>query len=264
MSINKPYHRNYRKMKEGEQFQYSDGAYIVDREYAQNPEHYTRAFSIIQADLLKLFEYIEPSDINEITYSFRIHELFMRTSIEVEANFKAILRENIFSPTYKNGNNKGEIRPENEWNINDFKLINKTHHLDEYSIELPFWQGNNKIRIPFLDWKTSKSLKWYQSYNKSKHERFVNFKEASFGNLIEAYSGLFVLLSSQFKTESFLPGNETYTLFGNRYFNGSFGIGDFLMVRFPDNWKDDEMYCFNWMELKNEKERFLKIDYNKI
>lgn len=48
------------------------------------------------------------------------------------------------------------------------------------------------------------------------------------------------------------------------YYNGHFGIGGFLMVIFPNNWKEDEMYEFNWSDLKKEEVRFQKINYNEI
>jgi hypothetical protein len=262
MSINKPFHRNYRKLKDGFNAGYSDWAYIIDHEYAINPHHYTRAFSIIQEDLLKMFEFIEPADTNNTTYSFRIHELFMRTCIEIESNFKAILRENTYTPIYKKGSNKGNLRLENKWTIDDFKIINKTHHLDEYIVELPFWKGENNFQKPFEDWKLNEPLKWYQAYNKSKHDRLNNFHEANFENLILAFSALFVLLSSQFRTESFAPGITSLGLMGGSYYKGTFGLGDFLMVQFPKNWDDSEIYEFNWTELSKEKERFSKIDYN--
>jgi len=60
----------------------------------------------------------------------------IRTCIEVEANFKAILRENTFNPK----------KEEKWWNINDFKVVNKTHHLDAYGIGIYFWEGD-KIEI---------------------------------------------------------------------------------------------------------------------
>lgn len=263
MSFEKPFHRNYRPVKQGPNSGYSDWAYIRDNNYCLNPEHYTRAFSIIQEDILKLFQYIEPSEINCSTYSFRIHELLMRICIEVETNFKAILSENIFTPVYKNGKNKGKNRQKNKWNINDFKKINKTHHLDAYIVELPFWKGDKNIRKPFKNWELKEELSWYQAYNNSKHDRINNFKDANFDNLIDAFTGLFVLLSSQFKTESFEPGHDVLVS-GGSYFGGEFGIGTYLIVNFPNNWSDDEIYDFNWTNLVKEEVRFEKINYNEI
>jgi hypothetical protein len=262
MSFNKPFHRNYRPVKKQHNSRYSDWAYMIDREYSINPEHYTRAFLIIQADILKLFEYIEPSDINNTSYSYRIHELLMRVCIEVEANFKAVFRENIYTPTFSSGKRAGQPRIDKDWNINDFKLINKTHHLDDYSIELPFWKGSQNIRKPFINWKTNGSLEWYQAYNQSKHDRLNNFEKANLKNLIDAYCGLCVLLTSQFRDVDFQPGPDNLQGSGYSYFDRDFGIGDYLMVDFPNDWSEDEMYDFNWSELKKETVRFEKIDYN--
>ena len=176
MSYSKPFHRNYREMIKGQNSGYSGWAYIVDREYARAPEHYVRAFMLIQSDLQRLFEYVEPSDTNLTTYSYRIHELFMRTCIEIEANFKAILVENIFNPM----DSKGKPRPEKSWKIQDYWKTNKTHHLSTYKIIIPIWDGAYSIFEPFKQWDTQVELSWYQAYNKSKHDRQLQFKEASF------------------------------------------------------------------------------------
>lgn len=262
MGHNKPFHRNYRRIKAGSNSGYSDWAYIVDHSYAQHPEHYTRAFSVIQQDILNLFESIEPADINSTTYSFRIHGLLMRTCIEVEANFKAILKENTFNPVYKSGTNAGKPRPDYTWTINDFRIVDKTHHLAEYSVELPFWAGKGKNRQPFSEWKVDGSLSWYKAYNACKHDRLKNFSQANLGNLIDAYCGLFVLLSSQFRTESFSPGNIGLGIGPVGYYKGNFGIGGFLMVNFPTNWEESEIYDFNWSQLGENPERFQKINYD--
>lgn len=123
MSYGKPFHRNYRPVINGPNSNYSDWAYIIDKEYSCHPDYYTRAFALIQEDIINLFKYVELADINCSTYSFIIHELLMRTCIEVEANFKAILKENIFTPFYKSGDKVGLSRPENKWNINDYKKL---------------------------------------------------------------------------------------------------------------------------------------------
>ena len=133
MSLTKPFHRNFRGFIPGPNSGYSQWAFIVDRQYAKSPEHYVRAYLLIQNDLQRLFEFIEPSDKNLQTYSYRIHELFMRTCIEIEANFKAILLENVFNPVDRHGS----PRPEKSWNINDYKKVNTTHHLSSYKIHVP-------------------------------------------------------------------------------------------------------------------------------
>ena len=265
MSIKKPYHRNYRSIVDGSNSGYSDWAYIIDKEYSKNPSHYTRAFLIIQKDLQELIEFIEPSDINLKTYSFRIHQLLIRACIEIEANFKAILRENIYNPLYQSGKKCGKPRLESEWNIKDYQIVNKTHHLDSYKVGIPIWNEREKIFRPFESWKNDEPLIWYQAYNKSKHDRMDHFADANFENLLMAISGLFVLLSSQFKTESFSPGTPSLSVGrGYSYYDGEFGIGDFFTIYFPNDWDDEEKYDFNWSDLQKENVRFQKIDYDKI
>jgi hypothetical protein len=264
MPIDKPFHRIFRELIKSNNSGYSSWAFIVDKGYAKTPHHYTRGFLILQEDIKSLFEYIEPADINLKTYSYRIHELLMRTCIEVEANFKAILRENIYTPTYRNGSKAGQFRTEEFWNINDYIKTNKTHHLDNYFVEFPFWRGTKNRYQPFSDWQSGSSVSWYQAYNETKHDKNDKFELANFENLIKAFAGLFVLLSSQFNCESFQPGNTSLSIGTDGYFDGEFGIGEYLKIEFPKNWSDTEKYDFDWSVLKKEAIRFMKFDYNTI
>lgn len=265
MPILKPFHRIYRELISANNSGYSSWAFIVDKEYAKKPHHFTRGFLILQEDIKNLFEYIEPADINLKTYSYRIHELLMRTCIELEANFKAILRENIYTPTFRSGNKAGQLRTEEFWNINDYIKINKTHHLDNYFVEFPFWRGNQNRYQPFLDWQSGSSLTWYQVYNETKHDKNDKFELANFESLLTAFAGLFVLLSSQFSCQDFQTGSISLSLeSGSSYFDGEFGIGEYLKIEFPKNWTDEEKYDFDWSVLKSEPIRFQKFDYNTI
>jgi hypothetical protein len=260
MSHSKPFHRNFRGFIDGPNSGYSQWAYIVDREYSNSPEHYTRAFGLIQSDLTRLFEYIEPSDQNLDTYSYRIHELFMRTCIEVEANFKAILKENIFNPKDKNG----DPRPEKRWNIHDYMKVNKTHRLSSYKIHVPIWDGTQSIYEPYKEWIGSNELLWYQAYNKSKHDRQVEFKHANLKNLMNSVAGLLALLSSQFRTETFSSGSRSLAVSTDNYYSTEPALGGFFHIDFPNDWLDEEKYDFDWSVLKKQGDRFNKIDYDKI
>lgn len=237
------------------------GVYVRDRNYAKTPEHYVRAFNIIQSDFIKLLEYIEPSDINLRAYSYRTHELFMRSSIEVEANFKAILRENKFKPKIN-----GKLRPENRWNIKDYYKVNKTHHLSAYKVHIPIWEGTNSSFEPFKDWRDTEKLSWYQSYNASKHDRQNKFKEANFENLINSIAGLLVLLSSQFGNEDFSTAQPCMAIAGTgaSYYDTHPAIGDFFHIEFPNDWEESETYDFEWHKIKNDPDRFNTFDYNTL
>ena len=56
MSIKKPYIRTCRQFTDGSYARDGKSRYIELSHYAQDASHYTRAFSIIQKDLLNLFD----------------------------------------------------------------------------------------------------------------------------------------------------------------------------------------------------------------
>jgi hypothetical protein len=262
VSLSKPFHRNYRAMKPGPQSGYSGWAYILDRDYAKNAEHYVRAFILIQNDLQSIFEYVEPSAECRTPYSYRIHALLMRTCVELEANFKAILEENTFTPPARRS-----------LNIRDYRKVDATHHLSSYKVMLPIWNGSPLILKPFEPWKPARglpdhpgglSLPWYQAYNASKHDRQDEFKKANLENLITAVAGLLVLISSQFCGEDFTAGPRLFAASGYEYHPMEASIGSLFRIEYPEDWADAELYEFDWTMLKTQKDRFEKIDFDAI
>lgn len=141
MGHSKPFYRNVRGVRPGKNSGYSGRAFIEDPEYARNPGHFTRALLLIIGDLRSIFEFVEPSAEGASAYSYRIHALLMRTCIEIEANFKAILEANSFTP------------PRGQLNIRDFRRIDATHHLSSYEAVLPIWSGGSPIFRPFEAWR---------------------------------------------------------------------------------------------------------------
>ncbi|MDE0611329.1 MAG: hypothetical protein OXH88_01355 [Gammaproteobacteria bacterium] len=271
MTIKKPYHRNYRAIKPNGNSGYSDWAYIVDPEYAQNAAHYVRALILIQRDLESIFEYLEPSEESQTAYSYRVHALLMRTCIEVEANFRAILKENICST------------PPGKLNMQHYKKVEVTHHLSSYEAMLPIWNVSSeqfapKYRTfrPFESWKSvrgaqgtrnsaDESLDWYQAYNASKHNRHDNFKKANLENLVLAVAGLLILVSSQFRDENFSAGS-TLLAIGQGHYPMQTAIGNLFRIKYPslDDWTEDKLYEFNWSDLEKQKNKFEKINYDDI
>jgi hypothetical protein len=133
MPVSKPYRRMIRQFVDGHYAEGGRWRYIRHRMFATDPEHYVRAFAIIQKDILELFDFVEPADTNLPCYSYRIHELFMRTCIEIEANFKAILAENGYGRS-------------GDWNMTDYQKTEASHLLSAYLVKFPVWQGNQHTR----------------------------------------------------------------------------------------------------------------------
>lgn len=257
MSILKPYHRFYRKFV-GENYKgVRSYDYMTVHDYTEQPEMYIRSFNMIRSDVQKMFEYIEPSDVNLSTYSMQIYNLFFRICVEVEANFKAILRENTY-------HGSGDW-----WDMKDYRKVNKTHHLSGYKVTYPVWKSEKSTFEPFADWDEddeNKKLGWYDVYNICKHNKYQHMPEANFGTMLNAFAGLFVLLTAQFGGEEYDPGSILIAVRASEdgYFQGEFGIGDYLQIECPEDWTEDELYGFDWKVLRLEKERFQKFDYNAI
>jgi hypothetical protein len=261
MALQKPFKRTVRMLTNGSYSNDGHWQYLLHPKYANDPQHYIRAFLLIQEDLQKLFEYVEPCDGNANTISLRIQELLTRVCIEIEANFTAILKENKYSNT-------------NNWNLkHDYSLVEFSHKLSAYKVKFPVWRGEGHTRTPFANWATKPNeqwhkLEWYQAYNKSKHDRHLHFDKATFDTLLNAVSGLVVVLSAQFMKESYSPNSKTMGISGNYSYDYDpkmeTAVGDYFRVQFPNNWEENEKYGFRWQNIAQLEEPIDKIDYDSI
>lgn len=247
MTLTKPLRRTCRQFVDGDYGEGGRWQYILHPRFAESPVQYIRAFLLLQEDLHRLFQYVEPSDSNLNTFSFRIHELLLRTCVEVEANCKAILLENSYS---RAGN----------WDMTDYKKIEDSHLVSSYKVKFPTWQGTMGTRAPFAAWSTGGSLPWYSAYNATKHDRHVQFQQATFEHLTDAIAGIVVLLSAQFWTCDFAPAG--WSLIVGRPGDGmESAIGGYFRVKFPDNWPHDKRYDFDWQQLKSQSDPFTQFQY---
>lgn len=247
-----PYHRCYRPLVHRANSDSFERCYLLDDDYAVRPYSYTRAFLQLQKEMEELFLYVAPADKNLKTYSYHIHELLIRVCIEIEANFKAILQENKYS------------KQEKDLNIKDYWKIDASHKLSDYKVKMPIWEGKNNVFEPFVRWKETTKLPWYQAYNRSKHNRDKCFKEANLNNLMNAFCGLYVVLTAQFECHDYLSSHEIIVM-GDKdsYYEGEFGLGDMLQTIYPI-WPDDEKYDVDWGLVCENPDRFRKFNYDAI
>lgn len=82
---------------------------------------------------------------------------------------------------------------------------------------------------------------WYDAYNACKHDKVKNLKDAKLFNVLNAFSALFIVYTAQFGTEDFATGYEQFLLQGG-YYDGNFGIGQYLMYKFSADWLEEEKY----------------------
>jgi hypothetical protein len=252
MAVTQPYRKNRRPFT-GDSFPGQNnlhGGYIHHPKYAEFPDHYFRGFDLIMRDLISLFDYIEPSDTNFGTYSFRIHELLFRTCVEVEANFTAILRENGYS---KSGN----------WTMEkDYYKIEASHHLSDFAVLFPVWYGGQTPRVPFADWATIYNpLFWYKTYNTVKHDRLQEFTNANFKNLTYAVASLVAVIAAQFGRENYFPGPTTIGMTLHPSDGMDESIAGYFRVKYPKNWTTNELYDFDWQSIKSQTDPFANYPY---
>ena len=253
MAINRPYKRTCRQFSDSKY----ESDYIIHPKFAQSPSQYIRGFMLLQKDLQELFDFIEPADQNLQCYSYRIHALLLRACVEVEANCKAILKENGYVKQDKKGK-------EIDMNMGDYKKINFTHRLSSYRVKIPYWNGSENIRSPFHAWSTGNSLPWYDAYNATKHDRLIGFKEATFEHLLDACCGVLAVLSAQFMEHDFAPIANVYMSLKALDDDMARGIGGYFRVKFPDDFPEELRYDFDWKQLKDEVDPFQTFDYSKI
>ena len=203
---------------------------------------------LIEQDLKRIFDYISPNTINNSAFSHRIYELLLRTCTEFENNARAILQSNGYSM-------KSNLK------INrDYFKINQALKLDGYEVRLNIWDSSPLSIAPFSAWNTTtyQPLQWYQNYNSVKHNRSANFHLANLETLIQAISGLFIILYSQFECKAFNPYGSISMINDDRIFlsvsGGLFEIKPYL-------WSQTENYSFDWDTLKNSSNPFQSYSF---
>jgi hypothetical protein len=254
LGLKRPYRRTCRQFPDGSYTNSGQGQYIEHPKFAKDAEKYVRAFLLIQKDMQNLFDYVHPSSQNLECYSHRIHELLLRASIEVEANLKAILADN--------GYQRSDGR---WWTMEDYKKIEQSHRLSEYQVKVPYWDGEQySLRTPFADWTAKGGTEWYNAYNATKHDRHESFARANFGAALSAICGVVAVLSAQFHSRSFVPGPDVLAIGGWDTEGFENAIGDFFLVKCPDQWPAEERYTFTyeeWQQMRQEPDPFQNFPY---
>ncbi len=244
MAINKPYYRIYRPSIRHNAFDNPTSGYERDALFLSETERMSMimAARLIIDDFERLFEFIEPHTSNENVFSHRIYELLLRTCTEIESCCKGLLIANRHSAK----------------DMSDYKKIEQATHLSGYSVRYSNWFPSHYFVQPFASWATGGSLSWYKAYNDVKHNRWQNFLLANLKNLLDAISGLLCIIYAQI-------GDAVQHVFeSNIYFSADDAV-DVSVRSFtitPYQYPDNEMYDFNWNNLKNDQNRFMQFQFN--
>jgi hypothetical protein len=90
-----------------------------------------------------------------------------------------------------------------------------------------------------------------------KHNRHEAFREANFGAVVDAICGCVVVLASQFMDEDFHP--KDYLLAGDESEEFQSALGEYFLVRYPDDWPESERYYFSWAGIMDEQDPFQNL-----
>lgn len=154
--------------------------------------------------------YIEP-DLNSLnTYSHKTRELFILACTEVENFWKYYIT-------------KSSSKPKNRksYTTNDYVLLVDKLHLKEYQFSLKAYSKISSI-IAFENWDSSNptsSLSWYNSYNKTKHDRDSHFSEASLLNCIKAVFACLVMYCVRFSPYRLFDQSNSFSSLMNQHFD---------------------------------------------
>lgn len=258
MSLNKPFYRIARPKAYIPE-------YVFDPRYSNDRLQLSRAYVNIEKELRNIFNYIEPDEDNKQTFSFELYSLLLRACTEVELNCKQILEANGATPIGK------------FFTMSDYKKLEKSSMLSKYKVVYQNWRQRNSdtkeleyIRKEFYPFKNfdisiSKSPNWYTDYNSVKHNREGNLEKANLENCMNAIAGILVLLYSQYGASCI----ETYGSSGLGWmefgaYDNHFDANVIFAIYPPklEDWKDEDLYDFNWDELKNCDEPFAKFSFD--
>jgi len=146
------------------------------------------ALRILLTKLEALFETIEPSVENLPAYGHKIRELLLLACMEVESAWAAVLKEN----NYATSGDRLTTR--------DYIKLKEVMFLDAYDLSLQSYPRFPSFN-PFKSWvstNATESLVWYDSYNKTKHDREENLKFATLENVVHAVGAAVVMFYAQF------------------------------------------------------------------
>lgn len=153
--------------------------------------HAKRDLGILIQKLQEILLFVEPSENGLKAYSHKIRELLFLACSDLESTLKK----------YKFGKNE---------RMKDYIEILNFADLTKYKISLVGYANPYKC-CPFENWndkEPTKSLCWYEAYNKIKHNREENFHFATLENCINAIAANLIMFAVRFSPTTLYNEND--------------------------------------------------------
>ena len=132
----------------------------------------------LEEDVDRIFRFIEPSEHNFSVFSVELTRLYLTICSEVDVILKA------YCGLLKNEGKASKINEYAEIVVSSNKgITNQTVLLQRAGISF----------APFSEWENQLPLTWWKKHNGVKHNRGMNFKDANLGNVLSAFSALYLV-----------------------------------------------------------------------
>lgn len=202
---------------------------------------------ILLQKLSEILLYIEPSNKSKKTYSHKLRELLILSCTEFENQITSILEKHNIAPIGRN------------YNTNDYVKINDIAYLYNYVINFKNYSIFSKI-MPFKNWNISnptQSLKWYDSYNKTKHNKNLHFDESTLDNVINAIASNIIMYCVKFGPYSLYNDMSVLSSLINQMVFISFkkdlkNTFYLPLIELPINTGED-LFCYNSYQYKDNR-----------
>lgn len=171
-----------------------------------------QALYMLLKKLNEILLYIEPTKSSLTTYSHELRNLLILACTELENQFASLLK-------------LLEIKPSRKYyNTNDYVKIIDDSNIKYYQISFKNYEILNTV-VPFKNWskkEPTKSIKWYDAYNKTKHNRSEYFEFANLKNVIYAIAANIILYCIRFGPYALYQNQDILSGYMNQMVNISF------------------------------------------
>lgn len=184
-----------------------------------------QSIRLLVQQLDNLLLYIEPSVEGLDCYSHKTRELLILACTEVENQWRSFLQRAGITPA--NGR---------DYTTNDYVKLAHKLFLNDYCIKLRSISYSSKLR-PFTNWNSvnpTKSLIWYDAYNKTKHDRNSNFNQAKLKYIIDAISANIILYAVRFSPLSLINNTNIFSTTINQMFSIAMENSDIRTFYLPE------------------------------
>lgn len=143
----------------------------------------------LKRQLERICQTVHPTDQTLEVYGHDIRNLLALACMEVEMHWRGVLVAN------------GVTRDKNHFRTKDYVLLAAALRLNEYEVTFPDYPWLAPFS-PFKDWglmgAPTQEIRWFDAYNKVKHNREHEFARATLGHAFEAVAACAVMLVAQF------------------------------------------------------------------